>query len=137
MSIDDGRLELGSRVDQQQEETNTLMDPSCAPCAVCKRLMPVMRTGLIRVHGPLDNRCGGSRVPPGSLPSDSDCGNSQILPPLVSDAPPPPPPPPPHPVSSRRALSSQASGADDQEDTTCCTRTGSEEIGWDSGTGSC
>ena len=90
MSIDDGRLELGSRVDQQQEETNTLMDPSRAPCAVCKRLMPVTRTGLIRVHGPLDNRCDGSRVPPGSLPSDSDCGNSQILPPLVSDAPPSP-----------------------------------------------
>ena len=29
-------------------------------CSVCGRSMPVTRVGLLRVHGPLGNRCAGS-----------------------------------------------------------------------------
>ena len=29
-------------------------------CSVCGRSMPVTRAGLLRVHGPLGNRCAGS-----------------------------------------------------------------------------
>ena len=39
-------------------------DPSRAHCAVCHRIMPVTRAGLVRVHGPVGNRCPGSRNRP-------------------------------------------------------------------------
>ena len=78
---------LESRHDQQREEINTPMALSRAPCAVCGRSMPVTRTGLIRVHGPLDNRCAGSRVPPVGLSNVIDRGNSQPLPPFAPDVP--------------------------------------------------
>ena len=35
------------------------------PCAVCCRLISVTAAGLIRQHGPLRNRCPGSRQQPG------------------------------------------------------------------------
>ena len=35
-----------------------------APCVVCDRTMPVTKTGVVRVHGPLGNRCTGSGMPP-------------------------------------------------------------------------
>ena len=31
-----------------------------APCVVCDRTMPVTKAGVVRVHGPLGNRCTGS-----------------------------------------------------------------------------
>ena len=34
---------------------------------VCNRSMPVTRLGLIRVHGPVINRCPGSRKPPACI----------------------------------------------------------------------
>ena len=34
------------------------------PCSVCRRIMPVTTAGLVRVHGPVSNRCPGSRNPP-------------------------------------------------------------------------
>ena len=33
-------------------------------CSVCQRIMPVTTAGLVRVHGPVSNRCPGSRNPP-------------------------------------------------------------------------
>ena len=30
-------------------------------CAICCRIMPLTRAGLVRVHGPVGNRCRGSR----------------------------------------------------------------------------
>ena len=41
-----------------------------APCSVCHREMPVTRLGLIRTHGPVTNRCLGSRCTPAQA-SDS------------------------------------------------------------------
>ena len=43
-------------------------DPSRAQCLICHRTMPLTRAGLIRVHGPVEDRCPGSRKPPSSLP---------------------------------------------------------------------
>ena len=34
-----------------------------APCVVCDRTMPVTKAGVVRVHGPLGNRCTGSGMP--------------------------------------------------------------------------
>ena len=36
------------------------MSSSRVACSVCGHSMPVMRMGLLRVHGPLGNRCAGS-----------------------------------------------------------------------------
>ena len=41
-----------------------------AVCEVCGRCMPVTKAGLLRVHGPLSNRCEGSGMSP-TLPSPS------------------------------------------------------------------
>ena len=35
-----------------------------AVCEVCGRCMPVTKAGLLRVHGPLSNRCEGSGMSP-------------------------------------------------------------------------
>ena len=35
-----------------------------ALCVVCGRTMPVTKVGVVRVHGPLVNRCTGSGMPP-------------------------------------------------------------------------
>ena len=43
-------------------------DPSHAQCPICRRTMPLTRAGLIRVHGPVEDRCPGLRKPPSSLP---------------------------------------------------------------------
>ena len=37
---------------------------SRVPCPVCCRSMPVTRAGVMRVHGPLSNRCAGSGMSP-------------------------------------------------------------------------
>ena len=49
--------------------------------------MPVPRTGLIRVHGPLDNCCAGSRLPLVGLSNVINRGNSQPLLPFAPDIP--------------------------------------------------
>ena len=41
---------------------------SQALCAVCRRSLPLTRLGLIRVHGPVGDRCAGSRNPPIQTP---------------------------------------------------------------------
>ena len=41
---------------------------SRALCAVCRRSLPLTRLGLIRVHGPVGDRCAGSRNPPIQTP---------------------------------------------------------------------
>ena len=35
-----------------------------ARCSKCKRSMPLRKDGIIRIHGPVRNRCKGSRRPP-------------------------------------------------------------------------
>ena len=40
-----------------------------AACPVCCRSMPVTKAGLLQVHGPLSNRCKGSRMSPSLSPS--------------------------------------------------------------------
>ena len=37
-----------------------LSSSSCVVCSVCCRSMPVTKAGLLRVNGPLGNRCAGS-----------------------------------------------------------------------------
>ena len=44
-------------------------DYSHPKCPVCQRSMPVNRSGLVRVHGPVANRCPGSRQPFADAPS--------------------------------------------------------------------
>ena len=46
------------------EGTVQLSSAIRAPCSVCRRVMPLTRAGLVRVHGPVSNRCPGSRLPP-------------------------------------------------------------------------
>ena len=46
------------------EGTVQLSSATRAPCSVCHRVMPLTRAGLVRVHGPVGNRCPGSRFPP-------------------------------------------------------------------------
>ena len=46
------------------EGTVQLSSATRAPCSVCRRVMPLTRAGLVRVHGPVGNRCLGSRFPP-------------------------------------------------------------------------
>ena len=38
----------------------TQVSASYASCPVCSRSMPLTKTGALRVHGPLSNRCAGS-----------------------------------------------------------------------------
>ena len=38
----------------------TQVSASRASCPVCSRSMPLTKTGALRVHGPLSNRCAGS-----------------------------------------------------------------------------
>ena len=37
-----------------------------AACSVCRRVFTLTKIGLVRTHGPVDNRCSGSRAPPDS-----------------------------------------------------------------------
>ena len=57
---DDGEGEAALIEDEAPEDSAS----SRSQCTVCHRSMPVTRLGLIRVHGPVLNRCPGSRRPP-------------------------------------------------------------------------
>ena len=46
------------------EGARLLGGDSGARCAVCGRVFTLTRAGLVRVHGPIDNRCPGSRILP-------------------------------------------------------------------------
>ena len=37
-----------------------------AACSACRRVFTLTKTGLVRTHGPVGNRCSGSPVPPAS-----------------------------------------------------------------------
>ena len=54
--------------DGSASQASTLSSRTSFP--VCSRLMPVTMAGLIRVHGPLSNRCVGSGMYPSSTPSN-------------------------------------------------------------------
>ena len=62
---------------------------SRAPCPGCRRLMPVTKAGLIRVHGPVSKRCTGFGRPPSLIEQTADC---EALSSLQC------PPPTPHPI---------------------------------------
>ena len=58
-------------------------------CAVCRRTFQVSKVGLIRLHGPTNNRCSGSGNPPAgriSFPTSSSAipGPSAIPNPTMS-----------------------------------------------------
>ena len=54
-----------------------------AVCPVCGRSMPLTRAGILRIHGPLDNRCKGSGMPMRSAPEDGgDGGDSNASAPV-------------------------------------------------------
>ena len=50
---------------------------SRAVCPVCCRSMPLTKAGLLRVHGPLSNRCEGSGMSPSSPPSSTSRSSLQ------------------------------------------------------------
>ena len=57
---DDDEGEAALIEDEASEDSAS----SRSQCTFCHRSMPVTRLGLIRVHGPVLNRCPGSRRPP-------------------------------------------------------------------------
>lgn len=62
-------------------------DATRAPCTVCRRLMPLTSLGLIRVHGPLDSRCAGSRELPAGNVNTTDREPVSLQCPSAPDAP--------------------------------------------------
>ena len=44
-------------------------------CSVCFRDMPIRLNGMIKIHGPRQNRCAGSELPPGLGDVDEDSQN--------------------------------------------------------------
>ena len=53
------------RIEEEVVDTPTSHQmPYSSRCTVCRRLTALTKAGLIRVHGPVDNRCPGSRAPP-------------------------------------------------------------------------
>ena len=57
--VDDDEGEAALIEDEAAEDSA----PYRSQCTVCHRSMPVTRLGLIRIHGPVWNRCPGSRKP--------------------------------------------------------------------------
>ena len=51
---------LGDEVEEAQPSRGGLV----AHCAVCGRVLTLTKAGLVRTHGPVANRCPGSRTPP-------------------------------------------------------------------------
>ena len=49
-----------------------------AVCGVCSREVSVISSGLLRVHGPRENRCSGSRQLSDSLPSQPQSVDQQV-----------------------------------------------------------
>ena len=58
---------------------------SRAGCPVCSRSMPLTKTGAIRIHGPLSNRCTGSGM---SLYSQGSLSSVEVRSPNDSETPP-------------------------------------------------
>ena len=66
-----------------------------ALCVVCGRSMPLTSAGVIRVHGPLSNRCNGSGMPPSSTgatdsstqPARSSSNGASQVPPISQSTP--------------------------------------------------
>ena len=50
-----------------------------ALCSVCSRCMPVTGAGVLRVHGPLSNRCAGSGMCPSSASSAAATATTTTL----------------------------------------------------------
>ena len=62
-------IEVNDRPEPSEcQSTSQPEDPSRAQCPICLCTMPLTKAGLIRVHGPVEDRCPGSRNPPSSLP---------------------------------------------------------------------
>ena len=59
---------------------------SRALCSVCGRCMPVTRAGVLRVHGPLSNRCAGSGMGPSSASSAAATVTTATTTTLTADA---------------------------------------------------
>ena len=51
---------MGDEVEEAQPSRGGLV----AHCAVCVRVLTLTKAGLVRTHGPVANRCPGSRTPP-------------------------------------------------------------------------
>ena len=63
------------------QDAGPARQPSCSICPVCSRSMPLTRSGDLRIHGPLHNRCGGSGMHPGATapPTAEDRASSSGL----------------------------------------------------------
>ena len=59
---------------------------SRALCSVCGRCMPVTGAGVLRVHGPLSNRCAGSGMCPSSASSAAATATTTTTTTLTADA---------------------------------------------------
>ena len=59
VDVDDDEGEAGLIEDEAPKDSAS----SCSQCTVCHRSMPITRLGLIRIHGPVLNRCPCSRKP--------------------------------------------------------------------------
>ena len=57
-----GNVSSHTDVDTHSQPTYSTL--SQGPCAVCRRVMAVTSAGLIHAHGPVGNRCPGSRLSP-------------------------------------------------------------------------
>ena len=55
-------------------------------CSVCSRCMPVTGAGVLRVHGPLSNRCAGSGMCPSSASSAAATATTTTTTTLMADA---------------------------------------------------
>ena len=64
-----------SREEDDAEQLQTASGGLGGPCAVCGRVLSLTKAGLVRTHGPVSNRCPGSRAHPVasgvSLPSSN------------------------------------------------------------------
>ena len=54
-------------------------------CSVCGREMPILTDGTVRIHGPVTNRCSGSRKRPASFTNSKAPPNEASLPPTDAD----------------------------------------------------
>ena len=83
-----------NEMEKDPEKDKEHHSSSHAPCPVCSRSMPVTKKGVLRVHGPISNRCKGSGTPPLScqsafpsptqLPTSSSLVSPNSIPPLSS-----------------------------------------------------
>ena len=67
-----GKIAGAEALLDEMEEAQPSRGGLSALCAVCGRVLTLTKAGLVRTHGPFDNRCPGSRAPPaasGAYPS--------------------------------------------------------------------